>query len=373
MNQEGYTGTKLEDTDRMENDQLTLIDVIEEMSVGKDVCLRPMRIAQDIMNADVKTLTLDHTVRQCRQFMEDHRVRHAPVVDTPYGKEKKARFIGVVSERDVLRVNAPDVKITDKEKADKRALRQLLAQIVARKPKSVSPQTPVKDVITTMDSNHIDMVPVVQDGDVVGVVTTTDLLKLFVEIDKVVRAFFPESGEGGLPAETGSESSAKTESLLSWISQTAQEIMSTELIYLKPKDTLAMAIEVMQDAEIRHLLVIADQGDLVGLVSDRNILQNLPYVARRPPSPPKKFREHLFLTNSSAKCLELPLEQIMKRNVLHVTPVLTKKISCLPILDDNDNPLGMITVTDLMRTLLAIYDPINKSTASQTEPAPIRS
>jgi len=97
----------------MESDQLTLIGVTEELSASKDVCLRPMRVAQDIMNAYVKTLTLDHTVNQCRQFMEKHRVRHATVVDPPYGKEKKARFIGVVSERDVLRVRQKGLETTD--------------------------------------------------------------------------------------------------------------------------------------------------------------------------------------------------------------------------------------------------------------------
>jgi len=367
----------------MESDQLALIDVIEEMSAGKDACLKPMRTAQDIMNADVKTLTLDHTVRQGRQFMEEHRVRHAPVVDFPYGQEEKARFIGVVSERDILRVNVPDAKKSDKEKMEKKALRQLIAQMVARRPKSVMPQTPVEDVITTMLSHHIDMVPVIQGSDVVGIITTTDLLKLFLEIKRAIPVFFPESLEGELPAETDPEASAKAERLASWINQTVQAIMSKELIYLEPQDTLGRAIEVMQEVEVRHLLVIDDQGNLAGLVSDRNILRNLPYIARRPPSPPKKFREHLFLTKPSAKCLELPLERIMKRNVLHVTTdckllqaaesIQMERIGCLPVVDDKENPRGIITVTDLMRALLAIYEPINKSTASQTEPASIES
>jgi len=367
----------------MESDELTLIDVIEEMSAGKDLCLKPMRTAQDVMNADVKTLTLDHTVGQGRQFMEDHRIRHATVVDFPCGKEEKAQFIGVVSQRDILRVNAPDAKITDKEKTDKRALRQLIGQIVARKPKSVSPQTPVEDVITTMLSRHIDMVPVVQDADVVGIITTTDLLKLFMEIKRAVPVLFPESLEGKLPAETDPGASARAERLISWLNQTVQEIMSKELICLEPQDTLARAIEVMQDGQVRHLLVINDQGHLVGLVSDRNILRNLPYIARRPPSPPKTFREHLFLTKSSVNCLELPLGRIMKRKVLYVGPdcnileaaesLHMKRISCLPVVDDGENPQGIITVADLMRTLLAIYEPINKSTASQTEPARIES
>jgi len=67
----------------MENGQLKLIDVIEEMCLSrldsakrattgteKDVCFQPMRLARDIMNTDVKTLTLDHNVSHCLRFMK---------------------------------------------------------------------------------------------------------------------------------------------------------------------------------------------------------------------------------------------------------------------------------------------------------------
>jgi len=367
----------------MANEQWTLIDVVEKMSARQDVGLKPMRVAQDIMTADVKTLILDHTVKQCLQFMESHRVRHAPVVDPPYGNQEKACFIGVVSRRDVLRLNAPDAENTDKEDTDIRALRQLLTQIVARKPKSASPQTPVQDVISTMILHHIDMVPVLDHGDVVGILTTTNLLKLLLGLDKIVGQLFPEPEHGVFPAGTDSKTSTEAEIVFSWISQTVQEIMSKELICLGPQDTLARAIEVTQNAEIRHLLVTDEQGKLVGLVSDRDILRNLPYVARRPPSPPKRFREHLFATRPSAKCLELPLERIMRQKVLHVMSgcgifeaadtLFRKRIGCLPVLDDQENLRGIVSVTDLMRALLAVYEPMDKSTSSQAELAVMKS
>ena len=189
----------------MEKEQFKLIDVIEEMCLSrvgsakrattgskKDVCLKPMRVAQDIMNADVKTLTLDHTVKHCLKYMEAHRIRHITVVDLPCEGEKKPYFIGIVSQRDLLRLSAPDAEETNKQKIDQRALRQLMVNIVARKPRSVSLQTPVQDVIAAMICNHIDMVPVLDDGNLVGIITTTDLMKLFSRFDKVIHQLFPE-------------------------------------------------------------------------------------------------------------------------------------------------------------------------------------
>jgi len=377
----------------MENGQLKLIDVIEEMCLSrlgsakrattgteKDVCFQPMRLARDIMNTDVKTLTLDHTVKQCLQFMEGRRVRHVPIVDLPYEGEKKPHFIGVVSQRDMLRLNAPDAdthasnrraKETDKQKIDRRALRQLLVQIVARKPKSVSLQTPVQDAITVMISNHIDMVPVLDNGNLVGIITTTDLMKLFFRLDKVIHRVYPELKKGALPADMASESSAKAKILFSWVFRGVQEIMTEQVICLEPQDNLARAMEVMQNEEIRHVPIMDEQEKFVGLVSDRDILRNLPYAGRRPPLMPKSFREHLFATNSGPKSLQLPLEKVMARKVLHILPrcsvceaadiLHTKKISCLPVVDEQEKLRGIVTVTDLMRALLTAYESNEKA------------
>lgn len=351
----------------MENEQLKLIDVIEEMWTQKDVPLEPMRVAQDIMNADVKTLTLDHTVNQCLKFMESYRVRHVPVVDLPYAGEEKPYFIGVVSQRDVLRLNVPDEKENGnhKQEIDRRALRQLLVQIVARKPHSVSLQTPIQDVITDIICNHVDMLPVLDKGDLVGIITTTDLIKLLFRLDKAVKQLCRELKDAAM----ASKNPAEAEILFSWISRTVQDIMIEQPICLGAKDNLATAIEVIQTKEIRHVLIIDEQKTFVGLVSDRNILRSLPFAGRRPPRPPKKFREHLFATTPHAKIPELPLESIMvpKPKVLHVPPgfsvfdaadIIHKKIiSCLPVVDEQEKLRGIVTTTDLMRALLAAYKP----------------
>ena len=357
----------------MENGQLKLIDVIEEVCTEKDVCFQPIRVARDIMNTDVKTLTLDHTVNHCLKFMKGRRVRHVPVVDLPNKGETKPYFIGIVSQRDVLRLNEPDAEEKDEQKIDKRALRQVLVNIVARKPKSVSLQTPVWDVIMTMTGNHIDMVPVLDDADLVGVITTTDLIKLFFKLDEVIHRLCPKLKKGASPFDMSSESSAKAKILSSWFFRAVQEIMTEQLISLEPQDDLVRAVEIMQEKEIRHVIIMDEQEKFVGLVSDRDILRNLPYAGRRPPAPPKRFREHLFATSSWTQSRLLPLESVMvmAQNVLHISPACSvceaaeilyrKKISCLPVVDEQEKLRGIVTVTDLMRALLAAYEPAEKA------------
>jgi len=354
----------------MDKEQFKLIDVIEKMYTRQDVPFEPMRVARDIMIANVKTLTLDHTVNQCLKFMDSYKIRHVPVVDLPYKGEDKPCFIGIVSQRDVLRLNVPDCKETTKHKheIDQKALRQLLVQIVARKPYSVSLQTPIQDVIAAIIGRHVDMLPVLEKDDLVGIITTTDLIKLLFRLFKAAKQRCLELKDD----VTASERSVEAEVLFSWISRTVQEIMTEQPICLEAKDSLAKAIEVIQTKEIRHIPIVDEQETFAGLISDRNILRSLPFAGRRPPKPQVKFREYLFATKPHIKILELPLESIMvpKHKVLHVPPGISafdaadimykNMISCLPVIDEQEKLRGIVTVTDLMRTLLAAYKPGEK-------------
>jgi acetoin utilization protein AcuB len=361
----------------MENEQFKIIDLIEQICTETGTCPEPMRIARDIMNTNVKTLTLDHTVNQCLQFMTGHKVRHAPVVDLPYEGETKPYFIGVVSERDVLRLNAPDSGENGKQKKDHRALGQLLLQIVTRKPKFVSPQTPVQEVIKVMTCNHIDMVPVLEGADLVGVITTTDLLKLFFRLEDLIHKLCPELNKDLPPFETACQSSSKAKILYTWFFRTVQEVMTEQVISLEPQEFIARAIEVMQTEEFRHIPIIDEQGKFIGLVSDRDILRNLPYAGKRPPSAPKRFREHLFAADSWTTNFLIPLKNIMVQNVSHISPsckireaadiLYKKKISCLPVIDKEKNLHGIITVTDIMRALLSAYEPAGEASQIPSE------
>ena len=147
--------------------------------------------------------------------------------------------------------------------------------------------------------------------------------------------------------------------------------MTEQVICMEPQDSLAKAIEVMQTEKFRHVPIIDEQGKFVGLVSDRDILRNLPFAGKRPLLPAKKFREHLFATDSWTENLQQPLESVMAQKVLHILPgcsvckaadtLYSKKISCLPVVDKQEKLLGIVTVTDLMRALLWAYEPAEKA------------
>ena len=352
----------------MADEQLNLVASVEAVCAEKNISFRPISVARDIMNTDVKTLTMDHTVNACLKFMKTYRIRHVPVIDLPMeGEErKKPAFIGVISERDVLRLGSPDVP-KDSRQWDKKALRQLLSQIVARKPLSASPDTLVPDVIIIMHNNHIDMVPVLAEEGLVGVITTTDILKLFVRLDKAICQLYPQLAKKHPPPDIPSEPSGPKAAIFSWALKTVDGFMTTDLICLQIHDSLAAAMKAMQDGGFRHVPVVNDQMKLLGIVSDRDVLRHLPFAGRRPPFQDKKFREHLFSTEPKNATLEMPLQDIMTRKVEYISPACTAieavtilrntKVSCLPVVDDQEKIRGIVTVTNLMRLLLTAYPP----------------
>ncbi len=173
----------------MANRQYRLIDLIDDMCDGKDVFFQSVRNVKDVMTYDVKTLTLEDTIETCLNIMKENKIRHVPVVDISTKGKGKQYFVGIISQRDVFRQISPYLGKVGEEDSDLKALKQPLAKIVSENPKSVSPETPIQDMISIMIDERIDSIPVLLDEDLVGIVTATDILKVFIRLDAIGRLY----------------------------------------------------------------------------------------------------------------------------------------------------------------------------------------
>ena len=373
----------------MANEQFRLIDLIDDMCEGKDVFFRSVRLVEDIMSHDIKTLTLDDTVKVCLKFMKVHKVRHVPIMEIPTEKEGEPYFVGIVSQRDLFRQISPYMGKIGEEEKDLKAMRQTLGQVVTRDPKSASPQTPIPEMITFMVEDHIDMVPVLDDGDMVGIVTSMDIVKLFVRLG-AIRQLHVKAGKAGGTTQGGnsknkqlldllSGGSDEVVDVLSSVLRTVEDVMTEQVVYLEEQDNLAKAMDVMQEGKFRHVLIVDRQGRLTGIISDRDILRYLPMRSRQGQTQGARsagtrdemFRSRLFDVAPEDASLGLPVKSIMSREIVHVLPTCSfcdavrmlheMKISCLPVVDDQKKLRGIVTATDVMRGLLAAYKLAAKS------------
>jgi CBS domain-containing protein len=109
-----------------------------------------------------------------RQRLKQRRIRRLPVVDAA------GRLIGIVTEGDVNRVS--DSHVTDVRDYNlyHRVADLPIGEIMTREVVKVAPDTSIMEVARLMLEHKISGVPVVENDQVVGVITESDLFRLIV-------------------------------------------------------------------------------------------------------------------------------------------------------------------------------------------------
>jgi acetoin utilization protein AcuB len=119
-------------------------------------------MVQQVMTREVLTIGPDTPCDKARRLMDEHRVRHLPVV-------AEGRCVGMVSDRDV-------------RSAAVQSSGAIAGRIMTPDPLTVTPETRVEDAAQLMLDARIGSLPVADGHTLVGIVTYTDLLRAFVRV-----------------------------------------------------------------------------------------------------------------------------------------------------------------------------------------------
>ena len=132
------------------------------------------------------------------------------------------------------------------------------------------------------------------------------------------------------------------------------EIMSTPVVTIEMDDSLATAMNIFEHTKFHHLLVVDDNNKLVGVVSDRDILKaispNIGSAAEKP---------------QDLATLNKKVHQVMSRQpiCLKATDRVRKvvetfddnRISCIPIVNEEQKPVGIVSWRDIIKALRSKY------------------
>lgn len=131
------------------------------------------------------------------------------------------------------------------------------------------------------------------------------------------------------------------------------ERMSKNLITVTRNTGVDDALRLMRDKNIRRLPVVDNQGKLIGIVSDKDL-----YLASPSPATSLDIFEMRYLL------ARLGVEKIMSSPVITVQPdtpleeaariMADRKIGGLPVLDEHDNLVGIITESDLFKIFVEL-------------------
>lgn len=137
---------------------------------------QPKTVA-DVMTKEVVVLREEDNLAEVATDMERYHFRHLPVVD---GRS----LVGIVSQRDLLRFTASRLEqgaaAVDKERRLEEGT--FVARVMTKAPETVLPETPLSVAAKKLVKGRFNCLPVVDaNGDLVGIVTNHDLLKVLAE------------------------------------------------------------------------------------------------------------------------------------------------------------------------------------------------
>jgi len=128
----------------------------------------------------------------------------------------------------------------------------------------------------------------------------------------------------------------------------AEDIMSTPVRTLQSSESLEQAWEMLSKYRYRHVPVVSEDGKLVGMLSDRNLL--------------RRVREEYVKGSALESTRALLVGDIMVSNILTARPktsirqvsqvLFKERIGAMPIVDENEQMVGFLTRSDVLRSVV---------------------
>jgi len=133
-------------------------------------------LVRDIMTKDVITITPDTSFSDAMNTLRRNKIRRLPVVED-------GKIVGIVTEKDLLSASPSSATTLDIWELQYLLNKLKVEEIMTRNVITVKEDTPLEDAAKLMAENKIGALPVINDdGNLVGIVTETDIFKTFVKM-----------------------------------------------------------------------------------------------------------------------------------------------------------------------------------------------
>jgi len=273
---------------------------------------RTLPKVRDVMQRSVILIRDEDSVALAQQLMLWNDIRHLPVL-----RAVDRKLVGIVSERDVLRGLQAGM--------DAGAL--AVREIMSAPADHIHPNALVADAAADLSTKRIGCLPVVDAGEVVGILAVSDVLGLLAQ--------YPAKRQ---VVVNGSESVAS--------------IMHPEPIAVHPDDRLVMTAQRMAQTGVRHACVVDGEGTVVGIVSDRDV--------RRLLGDPRRVLDASGLPKGagearvSAAMTPDPVVIRQDETVHSALETLIRfRFGALPVVADNGHLRGIVSYLDVLQHFAA--------------------
>jgi acetoin utilization protein AcuB len=133
-------------------------------------------LVEERMTHPVITTHEDVPIMDAYDLMQKENIRRLPVVD------RKGNLVGMVSEREILQASPSKATSLSIWELNYLMARITVDEIMTKEVITVEANTPLEEAALLMADHKIGGLPVMKEGKLVGIVTETDLFKVFLEL-----------------------------------------------------------------------------------------------------------------------------------------------------------------------------------------------
>jgi CBS domain-containing protein len=265
------------------------------------------------MTRGVVTVSPRAPLEDARVLLTGNRFSALPVVDGGH------RLVGIVTTLDVLRAEV-----------DGRAGAPV-GDIMTREPMTMGPDSPL--TVLSHRLRHYGekrVMPIVERGLLVGIVTRGDLLRPSDDRSFLDRLLGTDQDDPDVPPPDESR-----------VGTTAGEVMTpvADLVVATPSTPVGIAATWLSANRLTALPVLDDDDRLLGVVSEADLMPDRLSGRRGPP--PTRVGDAMT-TGATAVRHDVPIVKVARAMINH-------RFRVLPVLDDDGRVVGMVSRGDLLR------------------------
>lgn len=273
---------------------------------------------EDVMNEEVILVEENEQVSHARNLMLKHGYSRILVVN------QEGKPVGILTEKDLIRKmrsNGPKWK--------RRTIDNIsIHRIMTPNPVTISPFKEVREAVELMIKNDISSVPVVDEDEIVGIVTKSDLME-----------FYNQKYTG------------------KW---KVSQLMTDDVVTVNENHSIGHVISLMEDKNIGKVVVIRDK-EPVGIITSANIsfanvedpetgvsVEKIAFLRKADGQEKRNVREVSMLTASDIMNNHLIKIGQDEDAAMAADVMMKKDVSGIPVVKD-DELMGIITKTDIIR------------------------
>jgi acetoin utilization protein AcuB len=128
-----------------------------------------------IMHTNLITVAPDTTLVEARKLLESKGIEHLLVVDD------SGKLVGILSDRDLNHYWASPANTLSTHELGYLLEKILVKMIMVKTVVTITPETTIERAAQIMQSNNISSLPVMENGKLVGIITSTDVMEVLLD------------------------------------------------------------------------------------------------------------------------------------------------------------------------------------------------